>query len=76
MPTTLRTNSRRGMNSRLIVLCASCCILCSCATMFSRGADEITIKSEPEGADVYDGANLLGKTHLKHTFVRETIGYR
>lgn len=64
------------MKGRLITLFALCGFLCSCATMFSPGADEITIKSEPEGADVYDGANLLGKTPLKHSFVRDTFENR
>lgn len=47
--------------------------LTGCATMMSPGSDEITIKTEPSGAQVYDGAELIGTTPLKHTFKRDTF---
>ncbi len=63
------------LNQPLILfgLCVLCLLFSGCATMFSRGEDQITIKSDPEGADVYEGANLLGKTPLIHKFNRETF---
>jgi hypothetical protein len=70
---TMPIANRSIKKVRFITLCAMCIILCSCATMFSPGEDEITIKSEPEGADVYDGANLIGKTPLTYSFVRDTF---
>jgi hypothetical protein len=48
-------------------------ILNGCATMLAPNADTITIKTIPAGAQVYDGANLLGKTPLTHSFKRETF---
>jgi hypothetical protein len=44
--------------------------------MFAPSKDEITINTDPEGADVYEGVNLLGKTPLTHTFDRETSGQK
>jgi hypothetical protein len=48
-------------------------ILNGCATMLAPGADTITIKTIPAGAQVYDGATLLGKTPITHSFKRETF---
>ncbi|HSB34231.1 MAG TPA: PEGA domain-containing protein [Nitrospirota bacterium] len=70
---TMPRNHRRAKTVRFITLCTICVILSGCATMFAPGEDEITIKSEPEGAEVYDGANLLGKTPLTYSFVRDTF---
>lgn len=58
---------------RVIILCALSGLLFGCATMFAPGEDQITIKTDPGGAEVYDGATLLGKTPLTHTFARDTF---
>lgn len=47
--------------------------LSGCATMYAPSSDTITIQSEPPGAKVYEGANLLGSTPLTHTFRRDTF---
>jgi PEGA domain len=48
-------------------------MLHGCATMYAPSSDTLTIKTIPDGADVYSGVNLLGKTPLTHTFKRETF---
>ena len=48
-------------------------LLSGCATMNAPDSDTITINTIPEGAKVYEGANLLGTTPLIHTFKRETF---
>lgn len=45
-------------------------LVCGCATLFSRKTDDIKIDSEPQGAKVYVGAQLLGTTPLTYTFHR------
>lgn len=67
---------KRVVKSHLITACIISLVLSSCATMFAPSKDEITIKTDPEGADVYEGVNLLGKTPLTHTFDRETSGQK
>ena len=49
------------------------CVLSGCATMLAPDSDNITIKTNPEGANIYHGANLLGKTPLTYSFKRETF---
>ncbi|TAK03538.1 MAG: PEGA domain-containing protein [Candidatus Manganitrophaceae bacterium] len=44
-----------------------------CATMFAKREDTITIKTEPPGAEVYLGVDLLGTTPLTYTFRRSTF---
>lgn len=44
-----------------------------CATMFSKREDTITIKTEPEGAEVYLGAEKIGTTPLTQSFQRRTF---
>ena len=58
-------------NALLALLSAIICT--GCATMFARQYDEITIKTEPPGAKVYEGAELLGTTPLTHRFERDTF---
>ena len=41
--------------------------------MYAPDSDTITIVTNPDGADAYSGANLLGKTPLTHAFKRETF---
>lgn len=48
-------------------------LLSGCATMFSKSSDTIMIKTEPPGAEVYLGADLLGTTPLTYTFKRNTF---
>lgn len=36
-------------------------LLSGCASMFAPATDTIKVDSVPEGAKVYDGANLLGQ---------------
>ena len=47
-----------------------------CASMYAPGIDTIRINTNPEGADVYSGADLLGKTPLAYSFKRETFQKR
>ena len=56
-----------------IILCAICILFAGCATMFAPNSDNITIRTNPEDADVFYGTNLLGKTPLTYSFKRETF---
>lgn len=47
-------------------------LLSGCATMFADREDKVTIKTEPPGAEVFLGAEPIGKTPLTHTFKRST----
>jgi len=47
--------------------------LSGCASMFAPNSDNITIITNPEGADVYYGTHLLGKTPLTYSFARDTF---
>jgi len=67
------TNKVSVMKSQTITLCTLCMLLSGCATMFAPDNDKITIKTEPAGADVYEGANLIGKTPLTHSFKRVAL---
>jgi hypothetical protein len=44
-----------------------------CATMFSREYDDLTIESNPPGAEVYLGADHIGTTPFTKRFDRETF---
>lgn len=63
----------RFPSRRLIALFSFCIFLSGCATMFAPSHDTISIQTDPEGAQVYDGANLLGTTPLKYSFKREAF---
>ena len=67
-------NNLRVMKGQIIALCVLSFTLYGCATMLAPGKDEVAIKTDPAGADVYDGVIFLGKTPLRHTFDRETFG--
>jgi hypothetical protein len=60
----------------LIALSAMVVLLSGCASIFAPATDKITIDSIPQGASVYDGANLLGKTPITHTFKRATFEHK
>ncbi len=64
---------RTTVSGKLIALSLLFGLLAGCASMYAPGTDKITINSVPEGAKVFDGANLLGTTPLTHTFKRETF---
>jgi hypothetical protein len=51
-------------------------LLSGCASMFAPANDTIKVNSVPEGAKVYDGANLLGTTPLTQTFKRSTFEHK
>jgi hypothetical protein len=70
---TIPANSRKFVKDRFFALIALCGVLCGCATMFAPGTDDITFKTEPEGAKIYDGVNLMGTTPLTYSFVRNTF---
>jgi hypothetical protein len=72
----MSTDSRKVIMVQFIVLCALCCHLCSCATIFAPGKDDITIKTDPEGAEIFDGADFIGETPLTHSFVRDTVEHK
>ena len=57
--------------NRLFMLCGLCIMLNGCASKLAPTYDEITIKTEPEGAKVYDenGWKFLGITPLTHSFI-------
>lgn len=63
----------KAIKNQAIILCTLCILLSGCATMFAPDRDQVTIKTEPAGADVYEGANFLGKTPLTHAFERATF---
>lgn len=60
-------------NKLMVLVCIMAVILGGCATMLAPSSDNITIKTNPEGANVFDGANLIGKTPLTYNFKRETF---
>jgi hypothetical protein len=64
-------NLKTARNFSLAVCMAL--LLGGCATMYAPGTDNVTIKTNPEGADVYYGAHLLGKTPLTYEFKRDTF---
>jgi hypothetical protein len=47
--------------------------LSGCASMYAPSSDNITIMTIPEGADVYYGTHLLGKTPLTYSLARNTF---
>lgn len=47
--------------------------LTGCASMFAPSFDAIKIHTEPPGAKVYDGVNLIGTTPLTHNFERDVF---
>lgn len=61
------------MKLQLMIRCALCMLLSGCATMFAPDSDKVTIKTSPADAEVYEGATLLGKTPLTHSFKRDTF---
>jgi hypothetical protein len=58
---------------RSIVFFIAYVLLSGCASMLAPNSDNITIKTNPEGADVYYGTHLLGKTPLTYSFHRDTF---
>jgi hypothetical protein len=73
MPASILTDSRGFIKGRFFALFALCGILYGCATLFAPGTDDITIRTDPEGAEIYDGINFIGKTPLTHSFIRDTF---
>jgi hypothetical protein len=69
---TMLTHTLQIIKHKAVLLCVLL-LLSGCATMFAPDSDTITIKTEPAGADVYDGANLLGKTPFTHSFKRVAL---
>jgi hypothetical protein len=60
---------------KIVPLIIACVIvlIAGCATMYAPESDKVTITSNPEGADVYYGAQLLGTTPLTYAFKREVF---
>ncbi len=58
---------------RTIIFFMAYAFLSGCASMYAPNSDNITIKTVPEGADVFDGIHLLGKTPLTYSFARNTF---
>jgi hypothetical protein len=73
---SMSKNNLKVAMTQLIAHCIISILLFGCATMLAPGKDEVTLKTIPEGAEVYDGANLLGKTPLTYSFDRETFGQK
>lgn len=61
------------MRYRFIGISLLAVFLSGCATLFANPSDRITIKTEPPGAEVYNGAESLGTTPLTYTFKRTTF---
>jgi len=59
-----------GSQAALVLLFV---LLSGCASMYAPGNDTISINSIPEGAKVFDGANLLGTTPMTSVFKRDTF---
>lgn len=59
-----------------LTIAVSALMLSGCATMFATKTDTVTINSEPVNAEVSDGATLLGKTPLTHTFSRTSVAQK
>lgn len=66
-------NKTAVVNMYSIVIVAMCILASGCATMYTPESDNVTIQSNPEGADVYYGAQLLGTTPLTYSFKRDTF---
>jgi len=62
-----------GVLAKLLGLC-SVVVLGGCATMFSRTSDEISIDSDPKGAEVSIDGEVIGVTPLKTVVARDTLG--
>ncbi|MDA8098341.1 MAG: PEGA domain-containing protein [Nitrospiraceae bacterium] len=65
--------TRIAVPSCTIVILLFSLLPAGCATMFSPDSDMVTIKSIPSGAEVYQGAHMLGKTPLTREFKRDTF---
>lgn len=48
-------------------------LLSGCASMMAPSSDFVTINTVPQGAEVYLGDELLGKTPVTHVFKRQTF---
>lgn len=48
-------------------------LLSGCASMMAPISDFVTINTVPQGAEVYLGDELLGKTPVTHVFKRQTF---
>lgn len=66
-------NKSTVVNMYSIVIIVMCILASGCATMYAPESDNVTIQSNPEGADVYYGAQLLGTTPLTYSFKRDTF---
>ncbi len=58
---------------RTIIYFMTYAFLSGCASMLAPNSDNITITTIPEGADVFYGTHLLGKTPLTYSFHRDTF---
>ena len=63
------------MNIKNIILIGLTVLLASCATLFGRPSDEVSITTIPAGAKVYSGDKLLGVTPFKKVFDRDTFNH-
>ncbi len=66
-------NKSTVINIYSIIIFVMCILASGCATMYAPDSDIVIIKSIPEGADVYYGAQLLGTTPLTYSFKRDTF---
>lgn len=57
----------------VVLLCSILLLFSGCATMFSRNYDDLTIESNPPGADVFVGAEHVGTTPFTKRFKRATF---
>lgn len=53
--------------ARPLALFVPVCLLSGCATLFSSGANQVSLQSDSQGADVYVNGSLRGKTPLQLT---------
>ena len=64
------------MDIRICLVILTAILSSGCATIFADGSDTITIKTEPSGAEIYDGINRLGTTPLTQEFNRDTFKHK
>lgn len=64
------------MKNRLLVLLVLSLFITSCASVFSRSEDTVTIKTAPEGASVYLDGDEIGQTPLTKPIKRRMAAHK
>ena len=64
------------MDRRIGLMILLALLSSGCATIFASHSDTITIKTEPSGAEIYDGINRLGTTPFRKTSYASALSSR